>query len=263
MKKQPPLDVDALVAELGEGGAPSAEALASASQLIATWFQWRAPGAGAAARRTLLHVAAAHGSLPALKSLLALGADPNATGDDGATPLHCACHARGDSLSEVLAVLLQAGADKEQRDSLGRRPLDLLLAQVRAFSTGQGRAGSSAEAGVPQGAHPWRFFSGPQISLALARRPPPAQLQTRAGDLDKPEYRSDEFRMYGFKVGAIHQRRARGGHVRVVAQYCANSTPSRSCCCCSFTSHRCRSRHRLPTSPPPTHASSSPTDPAV
>jgi len=104
---------------------------------VNTWFQYRAPGAGAAARRTLLHVAAAHSSVPALQRLLALGADPNATGDDGATPLHCACHARGDTMSEVLTVLLEAGADKELRDSLGRRPVDLLFAQVRQLRCGE------------------------------------------------------------------------------------------------------------------------------
>ena len=119
--KSPPIDVEALVVELSEH-APSPAALASGSQFCSSWFQYRAPGAGAAARRTLLHVAAAHSSVPALQRLLALGADPNATGDDGATPLHCACHARGDTMSEVLTVLLEAGADKELRDSLGRRP---------------------------------------------------------------------------------------------------------------------------------------------
>ncbi|GBF98430.1 hypothetical protein Rsub_10495 [Raphidocelis subcapitata] len=126
-----PLDAEALVAQLEEVPPPPA-AIASARDLLRSFFQWRSPGAGSAARRTLLHVAAHYGLARALRVLLDLGADPNAAGDDGSTPMHVACHARGDALAEVLEALLARGADKELRDALGRRPVDLLLSQTRS-----------------------------------------------------------------------------------------------------------------------------------
>ena len=53
--KAPPLDLDALVPGL-EVRAPAA--LAAAATHARSWFAWRAPRAGAAARRQLLHVLA-------------------------------------------------------------------------------------------------------------------------------------------------------------------------------------------------------------
>jgi hypothetical protein len=67
-----------------------------------------------------------------VQTLLALGADVNAaSADDSATPMHMACFGRGEALADVLRLLLDAGGDKELRDALGRRPVDLLLSQVR------------------------------------------------------------------------------------------------------------------------------------
>jgi ankyrin repeat protein len=46
--------------------------------------------------------------------------DPSATDDDGWTPLHFACQS---SASDVAAILLQAGASVDARDSHGNTPL--------------------------------------------------------------------------------------------------------------------------------------------
>jgi hypothetical protein len=168
--KTPPLDVGSLVHQLGDA-APGPAAVASARELVRSWFQWKAPGTSAAAKRTLLHVAAHYGSPGALRTLLDLGADPNAAGEDGATPMHCACHARGDGLAEVLEVLLSRGADRELRDSLGRRPIDLLLAQV---GLRRGQRASWQGAVVPR--WPGLFFGVSRRAAALTpRRAAPPQ----------------------------------------------------------------------------------------
>jgi hypothetical protein len=124
------LDASAVVQAFSAG---SAQLSAVLRANVSAWVHWRAPGSSsAAARRSLLHVAAFHGAVEAARFLIRAGADPNAVSpDDKATPLHSVCGGRPESLSEVLAVLLEAGADRELRDSLGRKPVDLLLSQVR------------------------------------------------------------------------------------------------------------------------------------
>lgn len=125
-------DIDALVRGLA-AGSPQ-EALAHG---LRTWLQWRAPGSNSSssARRTLLMVAAFQGDLAAVQASLEHGADPNAQSpDDGATGMHLACHACAvgtqENLSEMLELLLRHGGNKELRDSLGRRPVDILMAQA-------------------------------------------------------------------------------------------------------------------------------------
>ncbi|KAI1885208.1 hypothetical protein AGOR_G00217810 [Albula goreensis] len=105
--------------------------------------------------RTALHVAAWHGSLEAIRLLLRSGADPNARDGEGRPPLHSvawrghataaqlllessgaavdlACHQQGatalciaaqEGHTELVAVLLERGADPEHADRYGRNPV--------------------------------------------------------------------------------------------------------------------------------------------
>ena len=69
-----------------------------------------------------LHIFAGRGDVGAVKALLAAGAQVNARGDLGLTPLGCAVTvARSARVAEVL---LDAGADPAARDEFGRSPLD-------------------------------------------------------------------------------------------------------------------------------------------
>jgi hypothetical protein len=217
--KAPPIDVDALVAQLG-GEAPLAPAAAaSARELVRSWFQWKAPGASAAARRTLLHVAAHYGSPGAVRALLELGADPNGAGDDGATPMHCACHARADGLAEVLELLLARGADRELRDSLGRRPVDLLLAQVRPTPRAAGKVAGAGGSGRPAAAV--RACGGPDFCRShrarrrRTRAPAPADALRRPGQARVPHRRVPHVWLQGAAGGGgggrqgVARRRAR------------------------------------------------------
>lgn len=132
--RQSSADVDALVAQLDAIGDAAAVARAHAFG-VRTWFSWRHPGSGngAAAKRTLVHVAAALGLVRALSRLIEIGGIDvinSQSSDDGATPMHAACVARPDALEDVLEVLIAHAADRDLRDCLGRRPLDILMAQV-------------------------------------------------------------------------------------------------------------------------------------
>lgn len=60
--------------------------------------------------------------LPALRKLLAAGADPNAQDDRGVGPLHAAAI---HGLIRAALVLLEHGADPDRVDRIGRRPADL------------------------------------------------------------------------------------------------------------------------------------------
>jgi truncated hemoglobin YjbI len=71
------------------------------------------------AGRTLLHQAAAAGSLTTVELLLRLGADPNAPDGGGHTPLYCVgneCAAEG--AGKVVRTLVQGGADVNAHDGV-------------------------------------------------------------------------------------------------------------------------------------------------
>ncbi|MGO9261529.1 MAG: ankyrin repeat domain-containing protein [Bryobacteraceae bacterium] len=73
------------------------------------------------AGRTLLHEAAAAGSLATVELLLSLGADPNVQNGSGHTPLYCLgneCAVEG--AGKVVRALVQAGADVDAND--GAKP---------------------------------------------------------------------------------------------------------------------------------------------
>jgi len=72
-----------------------------------------------------LHLAVAHGHLPATRLLLAAGASPRASYAGALEPLHLAA-ADGDL--DLVACLLSAGADVDARDEAGFTPLHLAAA---------------------------------------------------------------------------------------------------------------------------------------
>jgi len=90
---------------------------------------------------TPLHEAVGRSSEPAVRLLLEHGANPNRVNEMGMTPLHLAC--RRPSLvdlcavhSQVVAALLQGGADPLQPDAAGLRPAAYLAASAAAVPQG-------------------------------------------------------------------------------------------------------------------------------
>jgi len=76
-------------------------------------------------RRSLLCLAAFHGSVAVARCLLGLGANPLlASPDDGYTALHAAAEAGHEN---TIKLLLEHGADHEAVDCRGLRPLELQL----------------------------------------------------------------------------------------------------------------------------------------
>ena len=72
-----------------------------------------------APRRSVLHIAAAHGAANVCRAALLAGADPNLTDDAGDRPLHLAAsHGSG----ACVKVLLDHGADASLPDALGQDP---------------------------------------------------------------------------------------------------------------------------------------------
>ena len=60
--------------------------------------------------------------------LLAWGADINAKDKAGYTPLHLAVKAAKKTQTDYIIIkLVMKGADRNLKDNLGRRPIDLLL----------------------------------------------------------------------------------------------------------------------------------------
>src|SRR5690349_7649772 len=78
--------------------------------------------------RTPLHYAALEGNVPAIESLLAAGASPNAQDDNGWTPLHFAAQERRLEAAELL---LARGADPSIVDSHGNGPLGTAVFNAR------------------------------------------------------------------------------------------------------------------------------------
>jgi len=67
-----------------------------------------------------LHYAASEKAADTAQQLVTAGADPNATDDEGWTPLHFAAQSNS---AELIRLLLQAGAVIDPRDSFGNTPL--------------------------------------------------------------------------------------------------------------------------------------------
>ena len=67
-----------------------------------------------------LFMVVSRGTAPEVSAAIAAGADPNARGDAGGTPLHGA--AFGNSKPSVVAVLIEAGADVDARTESGKTP---------------------------------------------------------------------------------------------------------------------------------------------
>ena len=72
---------------------------------------------------TPLHKAVTQGRLGNVKLLLAAGADPGAEDSMSNSPLHLAAQVNDDT--EITSLLLKAGAKAYQRNSSGKRPVDL------------------------------------------------------------------------------------------------------------------------------------------
>ncbi|MDA7615578.1 ankyrin repeat domain-containing protein [Akkermansiaceae bacterium] len=71
-----------------------------------------------------LYLASLHGRTDEVRQLIAAGADVNAVGESGETPLHPAVD-KGHV--EVVRVLLSSGANTEIRNKFGDRPIDFLV----------------------------------------------------------------------------------------------------------------------------------------
>ena len=72
-----------------------------------------------AANDTLLHRACWQKQLAIVGTLLGFGADPNAPGNDGLTPLHYAVQEGRLISASIVGMLLAAGADPTIRDGSG------------------------------------------------------------------------------------------------------------------------------------------------
>ncbi|GLC46083.1 hypothetical protein PLESTM_001823500 [Pleodorina starrii] len=78
--------------------------------------------------QTALHVASLWGNQDAIKVLIELGANVNITNSRGSTPLHFAASAKRDPLT-VCQLLLDAGADTEAVDMMGRQPYEMAVSE--------------------------------------------------------------------------------------------------------------------------------------
>ncbi|KAI4381493.1 hypothetical protein MLD38_007561 [Melastoma candidum] len=87
-------------------------------------------------QRTPLMVSAMYGSIGVVKLILALSdADVNRTcGLDKITALHCAASGGALNAVDVVKVLLAAGADPNQTDAQGHRPVDVIVVPPRLMS---------------------------------------------------------------------------------------------------------------------------------
>ena len=71
-----------------------------------------------------IHTAAGGGDIEAVMEFLAAGADVNAKGNGGMTPLH---YAAWDDHKEIAELLIAKGADINSKDDVGGTPLDVAI----------------------------------------------------------------------------------------------------------------------------------------
>ena len=72
-----------------------------------------------------MHAAADAGCASGARVLMAWGADPNARGPGGDTPLHWAATSQAEGAGEVAHALCVAGASTRSVNTLGLTPLEL------------------------------------------------------------------------------------------------------------------------------------------
>ncbi len=92
--------------------------------------------------KTPLHLAAAGGSLDALRFLLDSNCDPNALMNDGSTVIHCVAENRfpeDSHVAEMLTLLLEAGADLQAVDPQNQSALHYLVNTFTATTTSSGQ----------------------------------------------------------------------------------------------------------------------------
>jgi hypothetical protein len=86
-------------------------------------------------RETALHKAAERGNVEFARELVKLGADVRAHMRDGSTPLHLACKAllpaKGPESTEIVEVLIQAGADVQAKNDAGQTAEDIARKEGR------------------------------------------------------------------------------------------------------------------------------------
>ena len=76
---------------------------------------------------TLMHVAASNHSQEILKLCYELGLDPNATDQNGNTPLHYACYSLASFTTSCIDVLIQMGANVNQTNKQHESPLIICI----------------------------------------------------------------------------------------------------------------------------------------
>jgi hypothetical protein len=124
-------------------------------------FYWHA-----GQQRSLLQLAALAGAACCAAALLAAGAAVDAPSpSDGNTALHCACSTASSGTARTIALLMKGGASRAALNHARQTPSDLLEQET-------------SQAACPQ----------------------PAAAAPADSDLLRPEYCTDDFRMFSFKI---------------------------------------------------------------
>ncbi|CAD7700682.1 unnamed protein product [Ostreobium quekettii] len=152
-------------------------------------------------QRTLLMIAAFHGSMRVLSLLAVNGADPAVVSPDGMTSYELAYAGNHPSTPTIVAYL----RDAESSLQVLRGQVDVSKAPLAQLPP----SGSFGMEGVPQGERvdaQQEHYRGQVWGMPIARQDSgsdpynPDALPYSTSELTKPEYSTDEFRMYCFKV---------------------------------------------------------------